>query len=56
MPRSHEADRVFGTHKLNTRTRWRPIYTVEVVFDPIDDRDRVESRSPLPRHFAVAIP
>jgi hypothetical protein len=24
--------------------------------DPIDDRDRFESLSPLPRHGAVAIP
>jgi hypothetical protein len=28
----------------------------EVELDPIDDRDRVESLSPLLRHVAVAIP
>jgi hypothetical protein len=27
-----------------------------LVFIPIDDRDRVESGSPLPRRFAVATP
>ncbi len=28
----------------------------QVELDPIDDRDRVESLSPLLRHVAVAIP
>ncbi len=28
----------------------------QVEVDPIDDRDRVESLSPLVRHVAVAIP
>jgi hypothetical protein len=29
---------------------------VGAALDPIDDRDRVESLSPLPRHLAVAVP
>jgi CO/xanthine dehydrogenase FAD-binding subunit len=36
------------------RTRLLPARKAEL--DPIDDRDRVESLSPLPRHGAVAIP
>jgi hypothetical protein len=28
---------------------------VEAVFNPIDDRDRVESFPPLPRHLAVPV-
>jgi len=34
----------------------RPTGTVEVVVDPIDDRDPVEANSLLPRHAAVVIP
>jgi hypothetical protein len=29
---------------------------LEVVVDPIDDRDRIEADSLLPRHVAVAVP
>jgi hypothetical protein len=29
---------------------------LEVVVDPIDDRDRTEANSLLPRHVAVAVP
>jgi hypothetical protein len=29
---------------------------LEVVIDPIDDRDPIEADSLLPRHVAVAVP
>jgi hypothetical protein len=29
---------------------------LEIVVDPIDDRDAIEANSPLPRHVAVAVP
>jgi len=29
---------------------------LEVVVDPIDDRDPIEANSLLPRHVAVAVP
>jgi hypothetical protein len=29
---------------------------LEVVIDPIDDRDPIEANSLLPRHVAVAVP
>jgi hypothetical protein len=29
---------------------------LEVVVDPIDDRDQIEANSLLPRHVAVAVP
>jgi hypothetical protein len=41
-----------------SRTRLMPAAKLATTrqIGPIDDRDRVESLSRLPRHFAVAIP